>query len=296
MGVYLSLAVAAKGQYNPQPFMDALMADGILSTANVDIHIAFDNVWPIDSSMMPQNVFLHPCPSGTSILKLWGLALASSTGNYVAVLDINCPPSIGWLISVESEIGRGNQLFFGPVDPGWEANDRRIVGYLAEYAQFSSPLDSDLCEVPGNNLVCKRPLLGDMGKLRAEGLFKTFMVWRLENEQKLKPGRLDTMVVKYQKPFQYWHYIKRRYIHGRCFGSTRHDNPDQPPRVFCFMFAVFLPILRTWRIYRVVRYRSDLKKAFHRYILLVISSEFAWSTGELLGYALGGRDYCNKLD
>lgn len=296
MDVALSLAVAAKGECDPRLFLEALEKEGVLSAANVDVHIAHDATWPIEPANMPANVSLHPCSLNTSILKLWGEALARSMGRYVAVLDINCPPAPGWLNSVLAEIGKGNKLFFGPVDSGWEKNDRRIVGYLVEYAQFASPLTAELDEVPGNNIVCERSLLDDVSKLQSEGFFKTFMVWRLAAEQQLLPGRLDDMVVSYRKPFQCGHYIKRRYIHGRCFGATRHDNADQPSRLLCLGFSVVLPLVRTWRIYKVVRNHGDLRRAFYRFILLIISSECAWSAGEFSGYAFGGRDCCNKLD
>jgi hypothetical protein len=296
MEIALTLAVAAKGACDPQSFIDALVADGIIVAPNVDVHIAHDCTWPIEPDAMPDNVTLHPCPLGTSILKLWGVALARSTGQYVAVLDINCPPATGWLNSVLLEIGKGSALFFGPVDFGWDKTDRRIVGYLAEYAQFNSPLAVELDEVPGNNLVCQRSLLEGTEKLQTEGFFKTFMVWRLEAEQKLMPERINDMIVNYRKPFRFRHYINRRFIHGRCFGATRHDNAGQPPRLLCLGFTILLPLLRIWRIYRVVRYRSGLKSAFYRFILLIISSEIAWSAGEFSGYAFGGRNYCNKLD
>ena len=296
METVLCLAVAAKGECDPQLFMDALEADGVFSAANVAIHIAYDCTWPIESFTVADNVFLHPCPPATSILKLWGEALASSTGHYVAVLDINCPPSVGWLRNVMSEIDRGSALFFGPVDSGWKCNDRRIVGYLAEYAQFSSPLAKVLDEVPGNNLVCKRTLLGDMKKLKIEGLFKTFMVWRIATEEHLMPKRLNDMVVNYRKSFRLRHYVGRRFIHGRCFGATRHDNADQPMRLLCIGFTLVLPLVRTWRIYKAVRSRSELRRAFYRFLIMILASECAWSAGEFFGYVFGGRTYCEKLD
>lgn len=288
--------MAAKGECDPQMFLDALEKEGIFSSANVDLHISHDVAWPIDAANMPANVTLHTCPLNTSILKLWGVALARSMGHYVAVLDIHCPPAAGWLKSVLSEINEGNRLFFGPVDSAWGKNDRRIVGYLAEYAQFNSPLAKGLEEVPGNNIVCQRSLLDDAETLQTEGFFKTFMLWRLAKEQQLLPGRVDDMIVSYRKPFRCRHYIKRRYIHGRCFGATRHDNADQPSRLLCLCFSVVLPLLRIWRIYKVVRNRGALKYAFYRFFLLIIFSECAWSMGEFSGYAFGGRDCCNKLD
>jgi len=296
MAADLSLAVAAKGDCDPRPFLAALAAQDVPGAGAVRVHIAHDNPWPVETGTAPAGVTLHACAPGTSILRLWGSALAHSSGEYVAVLDINCPPAPGWLEAVLAEIGRGSALFFGPVDPGWGQDDRRIIGYLAEYAQFCSPLDPALDEVPGNNLVCRRSLLEDSGKLQAVGFFKTFMVWRLQQERQLAPLRCDAMIVHYRKPFRFGHYVQRRFIHGRCFGATRHDNAGQPPRLLCIGFTLVLPLVRTWRIYRAVRNRPGLRAAFRRYLGAILASETAWSAGELSGYTLGGRVACDRLD
>lgn len=292
----LSIAVAAKGACRPRQFFEALVADGITGAEHVDVHIAHDESWPEDADGLPDNVHLHACPSGTSILKLWGLALARSDGVYVAVLDIHCPPAPGWLNSANRGMEQESPLFFGPVDPGWNRDDAEIVGYLAEYAQFRSPLAVELDEVPGNNLVCLRNLLDAPARLESSGFFKTFMIWRLDSERGMVPLRHDDMIVTYRKPFAYGHYMARRFIHGRCFGATRHDNANQPPRLVCLVFTLFLPILRSLRIYRAVSRHGELKGAFYRHLHLVLQSEIAWSAGEFVGYALGGRSYCDKLD
>ena len=295
MGKKLSLAVAAKGQCDPQPFLDALLADGITQSPDIDIHIAHDSIWPLTLDNLSDNVTLHACPLGTSILKLWGKAISASTGDYAAVLDIYCQPAVGWLDSVLQEIKKGSVVFCGPVNPGWQRNDPRIVGYLTEYAQFSRPL-METDEVPGNNIACLRYLFEKDEKLQTEGFFKTFMVWKLESEQNLIPVRVNSMLINYRKPFKTAHYIKRRFIHGRCFGATRHDNPGQPSRLVCLGFTVLLPFLRLWRIYKAVRDKNDLKWAFFRFLFLVVLSECAWSAGEFFGYAFGGKTYCDNLD
>ncbi|NNM20042.1 MAG: hypothetical protein HKO55_02045 [Gammaproteobacteria bacterium] len=296
METVLSLAVAAKGECDPRPFIDALEESGIFAAENIEIHIASDLPLPANSLAPAANVFVHQCASGTSILKLWGMALAQTASSYVAVLDINCPPAAEWFSSAMSEIAKGGRLFFGPVNSAWKSNDRRIVGYIAEYAQFSGPLALELDEVPGNNLVFHGSLLGDREALTGQGFFKTFMIWRLATEGHLVPARLDEMVVMYRKPFRVRHYVRRRFVHGRCFGATRHDNAGQPPRLLCLGFTLVLPLVRTSRIYKAVRKHAELRRAFWRFFILIFASESAWSAGEFFGYAFGGRSCCEKLD
>lgn len=291
----LTLAVAAKGDCQPQTFFDALGAAGMLDTPEVEVIVAHDAAWAMPTAL-PGNVRLCACPSGTSILKLWGVALAQAQQSYVAALDIRCPPQATWWARARQEIARGTPLFFGPVDPGWDGRDARITGYLAEYVQFHGPLSADLDEVPGNNIVCRRDLLEAPAKLAAEGFFKTFMIWKLAREQQLAPRMFDDMVVLYRKPFAMGHYAKRRFIHGRCFAASRFDQPDQPPRLLCLAFTPALPLLRLWRIYRAVARHGDMHRAFFWQLPRLALSELAWSVGEFMGYAFGGREYCERLD
>ncbi len=292
----LTIAVAARGIFDPGVFLDALSRENATASQNIEVHIAHDEDWPPEYSDPGACIKLHRCPVGTSILQLWGVAIARSAGEYVAVLDVRGPPEEGWLLCVERQMENGVPLFFGPVEPGWGRRDPRITGYLAEYAQFSRPLSPALDEVPGNNVVCRRTLLDDSSKLLTDGFFKTFMVWRLEQEMGLKPQKFDSMAVTYYKPFSYGHYMRRRYRHGQCFGATRHDNPGQPARAFCTMSTLVLPLVRLWRIYRAARRRPDLHFAYFRFLHLLVQSEVAWSLGELAGYINRNRSICEHLD
>jgi len=81
----------------------------------------------------------------------------------------------GWLSSLLSKIDKGDVLFFGPVDSFRDKTGQRIVGYLAEYAQFNSRISVGLDESPGNNIVCERSLLGDIEKLKSGGISR--QIW-----------------------------------------------------------------------------------------------------------------------
>ena len=128
----LTLAVAAKGHCQPQGFFAALGAAGMLDMPEVEVIIAHDETWPM-LSVLPGNVRLCACPRGTSILKLWGIAMAQGMQPFVAALDIHCPPQAAWWARVRQEIKRGTAVFFGPVNPGWDGSDVRNTGYIAEY-------------------------------------------------------------------------------------------------------------------------------------------------------------------
>lgn len=292
----LGIAVAAKGYVEIARFIAAIIDDGLANNAKVSIHIAHDETLVTNTLPLASNVHLHPCVKGTSILQLWGVAIDNIKADYVAVLDVNCPPKIGWRETVLSEIDKKTPLFCGDVEPGWPLDDIKVTGYLTEYAQFNTPTPAKLNEVPGNNIVFNRGLLDGSIKLGVKGFYKTYMVWHAEKEKGIRVHKCQGMAVLYYKPFARRHYMHRRYEHGRCFAATRFDNQGQPLRITCLLFTFALPCLRVWRIFKGVKRNPELKKSFFRFFVLILQSEVAWSFGEMMGYAIGGRRYCEGLD
>ena len=286
----LHIAIAAKGLCDVGPALTALTSG---RQRDVAVHIAHDQ--PLD--IAPQNgVFLHPCPPGTSIVRLWGKALAQASTGYVAVLDAHCPPGSGWLDEVCKAIEEGLRIFYGPVGSAWSPNDPRIVGYLCEYAQFHAPLPADLDEVPGNNLVFHASLLAPAEELSATGFYKTFLIHGLQAKSADPPVGIDAMAVTYCKGSVLRRYLRRRWVHGRCYAARRHELPGQPPRWLCLAFTPALPALRLWRIFRGLRGNEALLGAFIRHLASVVLSEIAWSWGEMQGYAFGSGGLEGELD
>lgn len=283
--VQLSLAVAANGTCDASAFFRALgAADAGFVAPDIDIHIAHNGGLATDRPV-GWNIHFHACAPDTPVFHLLGVAIAASVSEYVAVLDIQVPPAPGWLARVQTEINKGTPLFFGPVEPGMDWSDRRMVGYLAEYAQFSSPLPVHIGEVPGNNLVFRRGL-GVSDDVEISGFFKTFMIWRLGRELGLAPQAFNDMTVVYQKDFSLGQYLSMRVSQGRTFATRRHGHPGQPAKLLCIAFTPFLPFLRIWRILRATRHTH--RRATLRHLHLLVLSEAAWSLGEFLGYAVSG--------
>ena len=299
----LCIAIAAKGHVDILPCLQALSAN--IDHKEIIIHIAHDQELSLESiqqtlARSPSNgntprLLTTRCPDSTSILKLWGAALANTTTCYAAVLDADCPPTRQWLAGVMENIQHEKPAFYGSVEPGWELHDRNMIGYLTEYSQFKAPIDCDT-EFPGNNIVFRTELLESAASLREEGFFKTFMLWKLAREHNDQPLYCDNMPVTYKKQFHFRHYIKRRRDHGRCFGATRLKQEQQPARWLCIAFTPFLFVLRTTRIFQWSKNKPEILKAFFFHLPTIIISELAWSWGEFLGYSFGDNGCCQHLD
>jgi hypothetical protein len=294
--VSISICVAAKEPCDPLRFLNVLLADGFVVDGAHEVHIAHDRDLPAAKALLAAGVRLHRCPEGTWILRLWGWAIAASSHPMVAVLDINCPPAPGWWKGVQRKLSAGERIFAGPVLSGWRADQREIVGYLVDYAQFHAPLDPSVHEVPGINFICDRALLDPPALLIDRGLFKTFTLWRLERERRIVTARHDEVPVVYRRPLYVGAFLRRRYRHGRCFAARRFDSPGQPSHVACILGSSILPFLKCWRIWRVARRHANLRAAWWRQLHWVVLSEIAWSWGEFIGYAFGAGNACAELD
>ena len=292
----MSLCIVAKGRPDPTGFVRALRAQAFQVGAGVEVHLAHDEPLANAAALEAAGWRLHRCPKGTSILRLWGAAIAESSQRFFATLDIECPPDSGWWPNLVRELATGKRVFTGPVDPGWRPSDWMIVGYLVEYAQFHSPYHPAVHEVPGINFVCERALVDSNEVLRQRGWFKTFTLWRLAREKNIVAARCDAMRVVFRRVLEPKSFLRRRYLHGRCFGARRHEQPGQPPRWACAVFAAALPLLRCLRVWRAARRHEDLHRGYWRQLHWVVLSELAWSWGEFVGYVAGAGDACERLD
>lgn len=296
MHAAIDLAVAAKGLVDPTAFLRSLPPPGSPGLEAIRVYIAHDFPWPGAEASDEGSLELCQMPKDCPLPAFWAAAVLRGRSPYVAVLDISCPPRPEWWHRAQLEIERGTPAFFGAVEPGWGECDSRIAGYLAEYSQFAQPLPQWLNEVPGNNAVFRRELLPTAEQLRKKGFSKTSLVWGLARERDLRFEPVEGLAVTYQKGFNTWPYVLRRYRHGRCFAGTRHWHPGQLPRWLCLLGTPALPALRLARIMRACRRRADLRRALRLHIGPVIASELGWSAGEFAGYAIGAGRACEYLE
>ena len=192
------------------------------------------------------------------------------------------------------KVGVGRLLLISSM-AGKEGNPG-MVGYLVEYAQFASPIAPQMTEVPGNNVVFRRDLLGDNAELRQHGFSKTVTLWRLARQSGHTIHISPEMRVSYFREGVRSTYWRRRYLHGRRFAAERCRQPDQPSRWFCAPFTVLLPMIRCWRILRSVAHVRHLRMAYHHHLWTIIGAETAWSLGECIGYITSTAARDQNLD
>lgn len=278
--VTLALLFAAKGPCGTAALNEMLTASRALDRPEVEVHVLGDSTTRLDPPL-PNGVRLHLETEPVSVFRLWGAGIGRTTARYVAILDVQYVPVPGWLDAVLARLRDDPPPFFGPVEPGYGADDMRMVGYLAEYVQFHRPVAETMGEVAGANLVLPRAAAGDPADLAAHGFVKTALLSRMI------PELAEDCLVIHHKTLALGPYRRRRFRHGRAYAARRLTQPDAPPRLAAALFTPLLPFLRVARIHRHARRVETCHGAFWRFWPHLLWVEAGWSAGEFVGYLTG---------
>jgi hypothetical protein len=283
----LALAIAVKGDWDPAALRSALAAAGALDE-RFEIHLACDRVGPTKEALSGIAVHVR---KDASLFQLWGIAAARSHAPHVAILHAHAPPAPGWGQAMLAHLGEADALC-GPVEPRYPASDPRIIGYLVEYVQFHRPKAPDLDEVPGNNLILRRSMLGSPEALEREGFSKTPML----AAGALKPLWVDEALVQHDRPFALGAFCTRRFRHGRAYGALQLSTLPGAARAIAILKTPALPFVRTARILRHAGRLPAMRRAAFRHLLAILAAETFWSAGELVGALTGNPGPASGLD
>jgi hypothetical protein len=264
----LALAIATKGEWDADQLLQDVRSAG--AEALTEIHIACD---PKHAPGTPTDGLHIHAKANASLFDLWGVAIAQSRSDWVAILHADALPAPGWFAAMNEAITRDARPdgYMGPVEPKFGTSDPRLVSYLTEYVQFHRPLEPELKEVPGSNLVLPRHRIE-----ATEDFSKTRLL-----RQGLAPRLIDDAVVLYARPFQLADYSRRRFRHGRAFAATRTPRLSL---VTAILLTAVLPFVRTTRVMRHASRHKNLRRASLGWLPAILIAETCWSAGELTGY------------
>ncbi|MGH7018945.1 MAG: hypothetical protein ACREEY_03645 [Brevundimonas sp.] len=278
--VTLALIFAAKGPCDAAALNQMLKTSGALDRPDVEVHVLGDSTTRLDPPL-PEGVRLHLEAKPVSVFRLWGAGIARTSARYVAILDVQYVPTPDWLDTVLSRLEAQPTAFFGPVEPGYGAQDMRMIGYLTEYVQFHRPIAETMTEVAGANLVLLRALTGDPADLAAHGFVKTALL------SQMQPELANDCLAIHHKALAHGPYQRRRFRHGRAYAAHRLTLPGAPPRLAAALFTPLLPFVRVARIYRHAQRVETCRAAFARFWPHLLWVEAGWSAGECFGYLTG---------
>ena len=274
----LALAIATKGEWDPERLLAELREAGIAPAT--EIQVACGRA-PKSS---PSGLNIHSSENA-SLFELWAIAIARSKAEWIAMLHADALPAPGWFAAMQTAIAGESweDGYWGPVEPGFSPSDPRMVGYLTEYVQFHRPLSPGLREVPGSNLVLSRR--------RTDG-GSDFSKTRLL-EEGLMPKRVEDAVVLYARSFALQDYCGRRFRHGRSYAAKRTPKLSL---LVAIPMTFALPFVRTARILGHAWRHPQFRMASLRWLPEIFLAETCWSAGELVGYVTGEAGDASALD
>lgn len=279
----LSIVAAAPSGCDLRSFLAALAHDSFFAAPDVEVIVVGAD--PYEHA--PTSVLYHAIGTPCSIFELWGAGIRRTQAPAIALLDVRCPPALGWLRAVRAQLPLARPAMFGPVQHSASINTRDVVGYLVEYAQFAPPLPQTLAETPGLNLILTREAAFDPRVLRQDGFVKTRLLAALQEDGESAPIANDAAVVLYEKHYRFAAYCMHRFRHARCYAADRPMRFGMLSRVIAALSTPVLPALRTWRIFRNTRRNPALHRATFKYLHRIAAAETAWALGELVGYVSG---------
>lgn len=265
--------------------MEVLVADSSTDGTDAIIRAQFPNVRLLH--------FTEPL----TVPQLRGQAMAVACGEIIAVIDPYSIVDERWLPALlEAHKTRPNLVIGGAVE--LHDADRQDLAawtlYISEYGPFMLPLkDGPIDILPGSNISYKRPALGDTGRLKRDGFWKTFVNWDLLAREGL--WLAPSVIVRLRKPIPFRDFLRTRYDHGRCFAGMRTAAAPLHQRLLRACTAPLLPA--------VLWFRTSSaywpKRRYRRQFILTIPAQLAllvnWARGELWGYLRGCGGSCSRL-
>jgi glycosyltransferase involved in cell wall biosynthesis len=236
-------------------------------------------------------------PAPLSVAALRGRGIAEARGDVIAILDPFSVAAGDWagrVLETHEQIHHG--VIGGAVDlyrPD-AASYARWATYLNEYALFMSPVIRGATWIlPGSNVSYKRAILFDGDRPRYPVFWKTFVNW--QEEAGGAPLMLEpSMRVELNKPIPLGHFLKTRFVHGRCFAGMRVQHSSWPARIARAGSTLLLPPLQLWR-WGTAFWRKGLHRGRFLATLPVQLALFVmWSAGEACGYLGGTGRACER--
>jgi hypothetical protein len=213
-------------------------------------------------------------------------AVDHARADIVVVLEEHCRAPAQWLRAVRDAFDSGDAAISGPMlDDGWSRR-RDWVVYFSEYHNFLPPWDDGERRLlnSGNAAYWRSALVRHRAELE-RGYWDEVLHDRLRKEGRLRG--VQAMAVHHTGPFDYFYYLRQRFLLARVWGGMRRDRMPMWYRLVYLVGAPLFPPLLLARIADRVRASRGLIGQFLASIPLLVPVVVVYVCGEWCGYAFG---------
>ena len=237
-----------------------------------------------------------PLPSVESLPLLHEIGIAAARGRLIGITEGHCTFPRDWAkTAIALHEANPCAAIGGVVEPGTLLGLIDWALYLCDYASFLPPLTpGETANLPGNNVVFDRSVLGHRDKYTSTGFWKTFLCRQLiaDGQRLVLDPRL---VVRYHRHLRFHQLVIRRYHHGRCYGAMRAAQISHGRRVLYAISGPFMPGLLLLRIAREVWPKRHYRRQLLLSLPLSAVAIGTWSIAEWIGNLFGQSESCNVL-
>ena len=208
-------------------------------------------------------------------------------GEIVAIIEEHCLAAENWLAALSASFSSNYVAVGGPVDFRKDSRLRDWITYFVEYNSYLPPWpDGDTFNVGSANAAYKREtLLSNLAVLN-EGYWEAALHPKLLAEGK-KFRSVPSMIVYHRGPFDYFYYLRQRYLFSRAFSGARRGTISAAQRTFYLLAAPAIPLLLLSRIASRVFAKKCYPNKFLLSLPLLIPAMTSYVAGEWMGYAFG---------
>ncbi len=222
-----------------------------------------------------------------TVPQLRRIGVEQARGEIVAIIEEHCLAAENWLAALSAAFSSNYVAVGGPVDFRQDSRLRDWITYFVEYNSYLPPwADGDTLNVGSANAAYKREtLLSNLAVLN-DGYWEATLHPKLLAEGK-KFRSVPSMIVYHRGPFDYFYYLRQRYLFSRAFSGARRRTISAAQRTFYLLAAPAIPLLLLSRIASRVFARKCYPNKFLLSLPLLIPAMTSYVAGEWMGYAFG---------
>ena len=222
-----------------------------------------------------------------TVPQLRRIGAEQARGEIVAIIEEHCLAAENWLASLSASFSAGYVAVGGPVDFRKDSRLRDWITYFVEYNSYLPPWpDGDTFNVGSANAAYKRETLLSHLAVLNDGYWEAALHPKLLAEGK-KFRSVPSMIVYHRGPFDYFYYLRQRYLFSRAFSGARRGTISAGQRAFYLLAAPAIPLLLLSRIASRVFAKKCHPNKFLLSLPLLIPAMTSYVAGEWMGYAFG---------
>ncbi len=218
------------------------------------------------------------------IPQLWGIGIAESAGEYVALTTSHFVPSETWL----TEILKAHEQPFSGIGGAIENEEKAgLVSwaiYFCRYSPYMLPFnETEVEDFAADNASYKRRDLERVKDAMRDGFWEVFVHQEMRRAG-MKLAKTPEVVVYHQKSFTFSGFMNQRFHHGRQFGESRAAKMSASRRTMMILLSPTIPLIYLFRITRRVFDKKRNIGKFFASLPILILFLLSWSSGEFSGY------------